>query len=45
MKALRFGSPKQSLIDFLSHYGELILDVVKELFDAGGTGDPETEHT
>ena len=36
---------KQSLVDFLNHYGELLTDIVKELFEDGGSGDPETDGT
>ena len=36
---------KQALIDVLSYYGELQSDVVEELFDDGGTGNPETDGT
>ena len=36
---------KQSLMDFLGHYGELVSDIVEELFDDGGLGDTEAEGT
>ena len=36
---------KQSLIDFLGHYGELLADIVEELFYDGLSGNPETEGT
>ena len=31
------------LIEVLGHYGELLEDILEELFDDGGTGDTSTE--
>ena len=33
------------LIEVLGHYGELLENIVEELFDDGGTGDTSTEGT
>ena len=37
--------PKQSLIDFLGHYGELLTKIVEELFEDRTVDEPETEET
>ena len=36
---------KQTLVDFLGHYGVLVSDIVEELFEDGGTGETEAEGT
>ena len=36
---------KQSLEVLLNHYGELLTDIVEELFDDGGLGEPENQGT
>ena len=32
-------------MDFLGHYGELMSGIVEELFEDGGSADPETSGT
>ena len=36
---------KQALVDFQGHYGDLVSNIVEELFDDGSDGDPVTEGT
>ena len=37
--------PEQDLIDVINYYGQLQSDIVEELFEDGGTGNPDTDGT